>query len=127
MVTNCPPNLDEAKKLISTLNMLYEKIDVCPNHCMLFRNENVDKDHCDKCGESRYVEVYSDDGQKRQLSIGKKILRNLPFIPRIQRLYMSEVSAKQMIWHKYGRRYHDDKMAPTHLMMKYGSNLIETM
>ena len=105
-----PANLYEAKKLISALNMPYEKIDVCPNHCMLFRNENVDKDHCDKCGESRFVEVDSGDGQKRQLPIGRKILRYLPFVPRIQRLYMSEVSAKQMVWHKYGRRYHNDKM-----------------
>jgi pyruvate-formate lyase-activating enzyme len=38
------------------------------------------------------------------------ILCHLPFIPRIQRLYMTEESAKQMTWHKKGKRYNLDKM-----------------
>ena len=51
------------------------------------------------------------DGQpKRQLTIPVKIVRYLPFIPRIQRLYMTEESAKQMAWHKKGVRYNPDKM-----------------
>jgi len=39
-----------------------------------------------------------------------KVLRYLPFIPRLQRLFMSEESAKQMTWHKNGIRYNPDKM-----------------
>ena len=39
-----------------------------------------------------------------------KIVRYLPFIPRIQRLYMTEESAQQMTWHKKGVRYNPDKM-----------------
>ena len=39
-----------------------------------------------------------------------KILRYLPFIPRIQWLYMTEESTKQMTWHKYGRRYNPKKL-----------------
>ena len=39
-----------------------------------------------------------------------KILRYLSFIPRIQRLYMTEESAKQMTWHKEGKRYHPENM-----------------
>src|SRR6185312_3730292 len=31
-------------------------------------------------------------------------------IPRIQRLYMTEESAKQMTWHKKGVRYNPEKM-----------------
>jgi hypothetical protein len=46
------------------------------------------------------MEVESDDGHKRQLDIPVTILRHLPFIPRIQRLCMTEESAKQMKWHK---------------------------
>ena len=34
----------------------------------------------------------------------------LPFIQRIQRLYMTEETAKQMTWHKKGVRYNPDKM-----------------
>lgn len=56
------------------------------------------------------MEVDSGDGQKRQLDIPVTILRHLPFILRIQRLYMTEESAKQMTWHKKGKRYNPDKM-----------------
>jgi hypothetical protein len=105
-----PPNLYEAKKFLKALSMPYEKIDVCPNNCMLFRKENMGKDHCDKCGECRNVEVQSSDGQKKQLPIAKKVLRYLPFIPRLQCLYMSENQAKYMNWHKYGHRYHPNNM-----------------
>ena len=31
-------------------------------------------------------------------------------IPRLQRLYMTEESAKQMTWNKHGRRYNPEKM-----------------
>ena len=48
-----------------------------------------------------FLEVDSGDSQpKRQLTIPVKIVRYLPFIPRIQRLYMTEESVKQMTWHK---------------------------
>ncbi|KAL6643327.1 hypothetical protein ACP70R_018992 [Stipagrostis hirtigluma subsp. patula] len=67
-----PPNLYEAKKFLSVLNMPYEKIDVCPKNCMLFRKENANKDHCDKCGQCRYVEVQGSDGQKKQLNVAVK-------------------------------------------------------
>ncbi|EAZ08735.1 hypothetical protein OsI_31005 [Oryza sativa Indica Group] len=90
--------------------MPYEKIDACPKNCMLFRKENTQKTHCDNCGESRYVEVEDSNGHKKQLTVAKKVLRYLPFIPRIQRLYMSESQAKQMTWHKNGHRYHTDKI-----------------
>ena len=39
-----------------------------------------------------------------------KILRYLPFIPTIQRLYMTQESVKHMTWHKNGRRYNPEKM-----------------
>jgi hypothetical protein len=56
------------------------------------------------------MEVASGDGRKRQLDIPVTILHHLPFIPRIQRLYMTEKYAKQMTWHKNGKRYKPDKM-----------------
>jgi hypothetical protein len=56
------------------------------------------------------MEVDSGDGQKRQLDIPLAILWHLPFIPRIQCLYMTEEFAKQMTWHKNGKRYNPDKM-----------------
>jgi hypothetical protein len=65
---------------------------------------------CPKCKSSRFMEVDSGDGRKRQLDILLTILQHLPFIPRIQRLYMTEESAKQMTWHKNGKRYNPNKM-----------------
>ena len=39
-----------------------------------------------------------------------RVLRHLPFLPRLQRLFMTEESAKQMTWHKNGTRYNPEKM-----------------
>jgi len=90
--------------------MSYEQIHACPNGCVLFRKEHEHEKYCPKCKPSRYLEVDSGDGHKKQLTVPMKILRYLPFVPRIQRLYMSEESAKQMTWHKQGTRYNPNKM-----------------
>jgi hypothetical protein len=105
-----PKSMYESRKLLRALKMPYEQIHVCPDNCVLFRKEHAEATHCPKCGKSRYLEVDYGDGQKRQLKIAVKILRYLPFVQRIQRLYMTEESAKQMTWHKNGVRYHPDKM-----------------
>jgi hypothetical protein len=85
-----PKSMYESKKMLRALKMPYEHIHACPKGCILFRKEHAAAKYCAKCGSSRFLEVESDDGQKKQLDILKKILRYLPFIPRIQRLYMSE-------------------------------------
>jgi hypothetical protein len=105
-----PPNMYESKKLLSALKMPYEMIHVCTKQCMLFRNEHADSKYCVKCGSSRYIEVNSGNGNKTQLTVPMKVLHYLPFLPRLQRLYMFEGSAKQMTWHKHGHRYHPNKM-----------------
>ena len=105
-----PKNMYESQKLLRTLKMPYEQIHACPNGCVLFRKEHKDAEYCPMCKSSRYLEVDSSDGQKRQLTIPAKVLRHLPFVPRIQRLFMTEESAKQMTWHKNGTRYNPDKM-----------------
>ena len=58
--------------------------------------EHAEAKYCPKCESSRFVEVDFGDGQKRQLAVPVKILRYLPLIQRIQRLFMIEKSAKQM-------------------------------
>ena len=105
-----PKSMYEAQKLLRALKMPYKQIHACPKGCILFRKEYAEEKYCVKCESSRFLEVDSGDGQKRQLAIPVKILRYLPFIPRIQRLYMIEESAKQMTWHKNGRRYNPQKM-----------------
>jgi hypothetical protein len=101
----------EARKLLRALKMPYEQIHACRNGCVLFRKEYTEAKYCPKCKFSRFMEVDCDgDGPKRQLNIPVTVLRYLPFIPRIQRLYMTEDYAKQMTWHKNGKRYNPDKM-----------------
>ncbi len=102
--------MDRRGSLLRALKMTYEQIHACPKGCVLFRKEYAEAKYCPKCNSSRFMEVDSGDGQKRQLDIPLTILRHLPFIPRIQRLYMTEESTKQMTWHKNGKRYNPDKM-----------------
>jgi hypothetical protein len=79
--------------------MPYEQIHCCPKGCVLFREEHNDAKYCPKCKSSRYVEVDKGDGKKQQNeNIPMKVLRHLPIIPRLQRLFMSEEFAKQMTW-----------------------------
>ena len=59
---------------------------------------------------SMYLEVDDDDGQKKQLAIPAKVLRYLHFIERLQRLFITEESAKMMKWYKDGSRYHPDNI-----------------
>jgi hypothetical protein len=91
-----PKSMYEAHKLLHA----NEQIHACPKGCVLFRKEYAEAKYCPKCKSSRFMEVDSGDGQKRQLDIPLTILCHLPFIQRIQRLYMTEESAKQMTWHK---------------------------
>ncbi|KAL6874653.1 hypothetical protein ACP4OV_013318 [Aristida adscensionis] len=106
-----PKNMYEARKLLRALKMPYEQIHACPKGCVLFTKEYENASYCPKCKSSRFVEVDSGDGEKRQLGVPVKTLRYLPPIPRIQRLFMTEESAKQMTWHKNGTRYNPDKLA----------------
>ena len=108
-----PKNMYEARKVLRALKMPYEQIHACPKGCVLFRKEHENAKYCPKCKASRFVEVDSGDGEKRQLTIPVQIVRYLPPIPRIQRLYMSEDTAKQMTWHKTGIRYSDKLAHPS--------------
>jgi hypothetical protein len=105
-----PKSMYKAQKLLSALKIMYEQIHACLKGCVLFRKEYAEAKYCPKCKSSRFMEIDSGDGQKRQLDIPVTILRHLPFIPRIQCLYMIEESVKQMTWHKNSKRYNPDKM-----------------
>jgi hypothetical protein len=103
-----PQSSYEAQKLLRVLTMPYDAIDACTNGCVLFRKEHADAKYCPKCKSSRYLELDSGGGHKRKLDVPVKILRYLPFIPRITRMYMTEETAKQMTWHKTGKWYYGE-------------------
>ena len=104
-----PKSMYDTKKSMKALSMDYEKIDVCPKNCLLFRHEYADDKYCRQCGSSRYIEVVGEDGEKKQLTIPVKVLRYLDFIKRLQRLFITKESAKMMKWHKEGIRYNPKK------------------
>jgi hypothetical protein len=94
--------------------MSYESIHACPNGCVLFRGEDLKvATHCPKCKASRYVEVDSGDGKKVESKIPEMVVRYLPLTPRLQQMFMTEESTKQMTWHKDGKRYSDKMMHPS--------------
>ena len=103
-----PKTMHEVKKLLGSLNMDYQKIDCCPKGCLLFWKQFANDKYCSLCGASRYYEGKEIDGVKKQTNVAVKILRYLPFIKRIQRLYLCEETARQMTWHKHGKRYADE-------------------
>jgi hypothetical protein len=105
-----PKNMYGVHKLLRALKMTYEQINTCSKGCILFRKEYTEAKYCSKCKSSRFMEVDSCDGHKKQLDVSMTIIPHLPFMSRIQRLYMTEESAKQMTWHKNGRRYNPNKM-----------------
>jgi hypothetical protein len=103
----------ESTKILKSLKMTYEKIDTCPKGCMLFQKEHANDSYCIHCKSSRYFEVKSGDGTKRQTGIPQKILYYLPFLSRLQRLFMTEETAQQMRWPLEGKRYKDKMIHPS--------------
>ena len=95
-----PKDVYQSRKLLSGLGMEYQKIDVCPDNCMLFWKENEKLDKCLRCSKSRFVEVVNEDGDKLTTEVAKKQLRYMPLTPRVKRLFLSKNTAKQMRWHK---------------------------
>ena len=48
-----PPSMYNAKKMLSTLGMKYEKIHACPNDCVIYQKEYADLDEYPVYKESR--------------------------------------------------------------------------
>jgi hypothetical protein len=77
-----PSNTYHAKKVISPLTMGVEKIDACPNYCILFHGKTFEGlDKCPRGGASRYKDndLYSGreatTGKKRSKKGSKKVVQ----------------------------------------------------
>ncbi|KAL3690612.1 hypothetical protein R1sor_016921 [Riccia sorocarpa] len=95
--SNVPKTRSEARKILKTVGMDYEMIHVCPNDCILYRNEYGDATACPKCNEARYRE--DTQGTK----IAKKVLRRFPIIPRLRHMFRCRSIANLMTWHSSNR------------------------
>jgi hypothetical protein len=73
--------MSHSKTIVKGLDMDYKKIDVRKTNCMLFMKEHVEEKKCMQCGQSRFVEVVNDEGDKVMTNVAHKQLRYLPLTP----------------------------------------------
>ncbi|KAL6532206.1 hypothetical protein OROGR_014176 [Orobanche gracilis] len=96
-----PTNYYQAKKKMRGFGLPMEKIDCCPDMCMIYWGEDVDLLKCKFCGKdrySRYKEGAAKNRQKKNLS--HKKMWYFPLAPRLKRLFASTSCADKMRWHK---------------------------
>jgi hypothetical protein len=72
-------NFYQVKRLVQGLFMDYEKMDVCPNFCMLYYKDCMHKERCDECGE----EKYEPPSYNSKIRVPKKVLCYLLIAPRL--------------------------------------------
>lgn len=94
-----PRRTYEAKKILCSMGLNYEKIHACPNDCILYRNEYESLDSCPECQESRY----------KKARVPNKVLWYFPIIPRFKRMFSTTENAEKLIWHAKDR-IRDDKL-----------------
>nr|GFA34491.1 hypothetical protein [Tanacetum cinerariifolium] len=84
----------------------YESIQACVNDCFLFRGDTNKYVHfCLVCNTSRWKDSNT-PGKK----VPKKVLRYFSIISRLQRLYKSSHTVKEMTWHATEKCMELDKM-----------------
>ena len=78
------------------LGVDYISYHACPNDCTLYRGEYADKEICLKCGMTCMI-----NKKKKGKSCGPpfKILRHMPIIRSIQRLFCCKELAMLQGWH----------------------------
>ncbi|KAL9674184.1 hypothetical protein QQ045_030454 [Rhodiola kirilowii] len=95
-----PDSYQDVKKVLKNLGLGYETIHACEKGCILYYKEFMALQSCPVCNEPRYTNT---EGSK----IPNRVVKYFPLTPRLQRLYMSPHTAKEMRWH--GGRDRSDK------------------
>jgi hypothetical protein len=114
MKYNMSKDLYQSKKIVADLGMEYKKMDVCEKNCMLFWKEYKDATEYIHCSRSRYVKVRNKDGDSITTKVVIKQLHYIHITSRLKRLFLSEETAKQMRWHKEGKRETEDSDIMSH-------------
>jgi len=102
---NFPTTTYDARNRLRDAGLRYEKIDACKYDCSLFYKEHAKDDRCHVCNESRYK---VNDGKGKM--VPHKSLRYFRITPRLQRLFHSRHTAKDMRWHKDKRNESSDAL-----------------
>lgn len=82
--------------MLKMLGVEYISYHACLNDCILYRDAYVDKERCQQCGCDRYQESKN---KCKEHGPPHKILRHMPKIPRIQRLFLCKQLAEFQRWH----------------------------
>jgi hypothetical protein len=105
-----PRDMFQSMKMMSPLSSKHEKIDVCLNNCMLFWKEHANEKKCLECGQSRFIKVVIQDGEKVMTEVAQKQLHYFPITPRLKQLFVSKRTTRHMRWRKEGMHENDKVM-----------------
>ena len=135
-----PTSTYRAKKLICPMSLGVNKIHACPNHCILYLEENKFKTMCPECGISHFKRSYnhvyvdtmkkktkrkkniapigpesleddtSDKEDEKKRKIPALVMWYLPVIDRLKRMFSNPRDAELMCWHSEKRRKNDEEI-----------------
>ena len=83
--------------MLVELGIEYKQIHSCKNDWILYKDEYQDKVECPVCKEKRYCT----NVQGR--TVPNKVLRHMPIIPRLQRMFRCKLLAQLLDWHEKNR------------------------
>ena len=93
-----PENFYDTKKMVEGLGLPVEKIDCCERGCMIYWGVERALKCCKLCGHPRYKSRRR-ESTKHKGDVPYKRMYYFPLIPRLQRLYASKATARDMRWH----------------------------
>jgi hypothetical protein len=105
-----PKDMYQYKKMMSALGLKYEKIDICPDNGMLFWKDHANEKKCLDCGQSRFDEVVTPNGEKVMTEVTHKQLHYFFITPHLKRLFISKRTTRHLRWHKEGIPENDGVM-----------------
>ena len=80
-----------ARKSIRSLGLHYNNIHVCPSGCILYDKEYATRDRCPKCMQRGWLDCTN--------SIPARVIRHIPLIPRLKRMWRSSEIARLLRGH----------------------------
>ena len=92
-----PRTYQDLSSIMKEIGMHYEEIHACPNDHVIYYNQHEFEIECSECHVSRY-RTY-----KVTKKASQKVLRYIPIIPRLQRLFKCKNIVQFMDYHARNR------------------------
>ncbi|WVZ04090.1 hypothetical protein V8G54_024896 [Vigna mungo] len=95
----------EAKFFLCLMGLEYQKIQACPNDCVLYTKEFGLLKYCPTCGVSRFKKKSDrNTGDEGNDGAPAKVMWYLPIIHRLKRMFSVKEDAKNLKWHVVRRK-----------------------